>query len=161
MPHMCIDDDEHNTDNNFLLLFADIGILPNLLDGLNDVDVLHIALDSGPDVRWKCAPASPWDGALHSPVRLLVCFRRLQTYAGSAVTVMTVQSSMGVATWTFCPLSQTCALTQGCFAVAVWRKRDQSSHRTPQHTKVVGTVCSVREWSSECCLFRSQAHDRM
>ena len=38
------DDDEHNTDNNFLLLFADIGIMPNLLDGLNDVDVLHIAL---------------------------------------------------------------------------------------------------------------------
>ena len=38
------DDDEHNTDNNFLLLFADIGILPYLLDGLNDDDVLHIAL---------------------------------------------------------------------------------------------------------------------
>ena len=38
------DEDEHNTDNNFLLLFADIGIMPNLLDGLNDVDVLHIAL---------------------------------------------------------------------------------------------------------------------
>ena len=38
------DDDEHNTDSNFLLLFADIGILPNLLDDLNDVDVLHIAL---------------------------------------------------------------------------------------------------------------------
>ena len=38
------DEDEHNTDNNFLLLFADIGITPNLLDGLNDVDVLHIAL---------------------------------------------------------------------------------------------------------------------
>ena len=31
------DDDEHNTDSNFLLLFADIGIMPNLLDGLNDV----------------------------------------------------------------------------------------------------------------------------
>ena len=38
------DDDEHNTDNNFLLLFADIGIMPNLLDGLDDVDVLNIAL---------------------------------------------------------------------------------------------------------------------
>ena len=38
------DDDEHNTDRNFLLLFADIGIMPNLLDGLTDVDVLHIAL---------------------------------------------------------------------------------------------------------------------
>ena len=38
------DDDEHNTDSSFLLLFADIGILPNLLDGLTDVDVLHIAL---------------------------------------------------------------------------------------------------------------------
>ena len=38
------DDDEHNTDSNFLLLFADIGIMPNLLDGLTDVDVLHIAL---------------------------------------------------------------------------------------------------------------------
>ena len=38
------DDDEHNTDSNFLLLFADIGIMPTLLDGLTDVDVLHIAL---------------------------------------------------------------------------------------------------------------------
>ena len=38
------DDDKHNADNNFLLLFADIGIMPNLLDGLTDVDVLHIAL---------------------------------------------------------------------------------------------------------------------
>ena len=37
------DDDEHNTDSNFLLLFADIGIMPTLLDGLTDVDVLHIA----------------------------------------------------------------------------------------------------------------------
>ena len=41
------DDDEHNTDNNFLLLFADIGIAPTLLDGLTDVDVLHIALGCG------------------------------------------------------------------------------------------------------------------
>ena len=38
------DDDEHNTDSNFLFLFADIGIMPTLLDGLTDVDVLHIAL---------------------------------------------------------------------------------------------------------------------
>ena len=38
------DDDEHNTDSNFLLLFADIGIMPTLLEGLTDVDVLHIAL---------------------------------------------------------------------------------------------------------------------
>ena len=38
------DDDEHNTDSNFLLLFADIGIMPTLPDGLTDVDVLHIAL---------------------------------------------------------------------------------------------------------------------
>ena len=38
------DDDEHNTDSNFLLLFADIGIMPTLLDGLTDVDALHIAL---------------------------------------------------------------------------------------------------------------------
>ena len=38
------DEEEHNTDNNFLLLFADIGLMPNLLDGLNDVDVVHIAL---------------------------------------------------------------------------------------------------------------------
>ena len=37
------DDDEHNTDSNFLLLFADIGIMPTLLEGLTDVDVLHIA----------------------------------------------------------------------------------------------------------------------
>ena len=32
-------DDEHNTDNSFLLLFVDIGIAPTLL-----VTVLHIAL---------------------------------------------------------------------------------------------------------------------
>ena len=37
-------DDEHNTDSSFLLLFVDIGIAPTLLDGLTDVDVLHIAL---------------------------------------------------------------------------------------------------------------------
>ena len=44
------DDDEHNTDSNFLLLFADIGIMPTLLDGLTDVDVLHIALAA--DLPW-------------------------------------------------------------------------------------------------------------
>ena len=38
------DDDEHNTDNNFLLLFADFGITPTLLEGLTEVDVLHTAL---------------------------------------------------------------------------------------------------------------------
>ena len=38
------DDDEHNTDNNFLLLFADIDITPTWLEGLTEVDVLHIAL---------------------------------------------------------------------------------------------------------------------
>ena len=38
------DDDEHNTDNNFLLLFADVAITPTLLEGLTEVDVLHIAL---------------------------------------------------------------------------------------------------------------------
>ena len=38
------DDDEHNTDNNFLLLFADIAITPTLLEGVTEVDVLHIAL---------------------------------------------------------------------------------------------------------------------
>ena len=38
------DDDEHNTDSNFLLLFADVDITPTLLEGLTDVDVLHIAL---------------------------------------------------------------------------------------------------------------------
>ena len=38
------DDDEHNTDSNFLLLFADVGIVPTLLEGLSEVDVLHIAL---------------------------------------------------------------------------------------------------------------------
>ena len=41
------DDDEHNTDNNFLLLFADVDITPTLLEGLSEVDVLHIALDAG------------------------------------------------------------------------------------------------------------------
>ena len=37
-------DDEHNTDNNFLLLFADVDITPTLLEGLSEVDVFHIAL---------------------------------------------------------------------------------------------------------------------
>ena len=38
------DADEHNTDSNFLLLFADVGITPTLLEGLTEVDVLHKAL---------------------------------------------------------------------------------------------------------------------
>ena len=38
------DDDEHNTDNNFLLLFADVDIAPEMLAGLSEVDVLYIAL---------------------------------------------------------------------------------------------------------------------
>ena len=38
------DDGEHNTDKNFLLLFADVGITPTLLEGLTKVDILHIAL---------------------------------------------------------------------------------------------------------------------
>ena len=38
------DDAEHNTDSNFLFLFADIGIMPILLECLTEVDVLHIAL---------------------------------------------------------------------------------------------------------------------
>ena len=38
------DDDEHNTDNNFLFLFADVDITPTLLEGLSEVDVLHIAI---------------------------------------------------------------------------------------------------------------------
>ena len=38
------DDDEHYTDSNFLLLFADVGITPTLLEGLTEVDVLHIGL---------------------------------------------------------------------------------------------------------------------
>ena len=38
------DDDEHNTDSSFFLLFAGIGIMPTLLEDLTEVDVLHIAL---------------------------------------------------------------------------------------------------------------------
>ena len=38
------DDVEHNTDNNFLLLFADVDITPTLLEGLSEVDVLRIAI---------------------------------------------------------------------------------------------------------------------
>ena len=38
------DDDEHNTDSNFLLLIADVDITPTLLEGLSEVEVLHIAL---------------------------------------------------------------------------------------------------------------------
>ena len=37
------DDDEHNTDNNFLLLFADVDITPTLLARLSEIDVLRIA----------------------------------------------------------------------------------------------------------------------
>ena len=32
------------SDSNFLLLFADVDITPTLLEGLTEVDVLHIAL---------------------------------------------------------------------------------------------------------------------
>ena len=42
------DDDEHNTDSSFLLLFADVGITPTLLEGLTEVDILHIALADSP-----------------------------------------------------------------------------------------------------------------
>ena len=38
------DDDEHNTDHNVLLCFANIAITPTLLEGLSEVDVVHIAL---------------------------------------------------------------------------------------------------------------------
>ena len=38
------DDDEHNTDNNFLLLFADVAITPTLLEALTEFDVLHKTL---------------------------------------------------------------------------------------------------------------------
>ena len=38
------DDDEHNTDNMFFLLFADVDITPTLLEGLTEVDVPRIAL---------------------------------------------------------------------------------------------------------------------
>ena len=52
------DDDEHNTDKHFLLLFADVDITPTLLEGLTEVDVLHIALGcrfrSGYFSRFRC-----------------------------------------------------------------------------------------------------------
>ena len=38
------DDGERNTDSNFLLLFADVDIVPTLLEDLTEVDVLHKAL---------------------------------------------------------------------------------------------------------------------
>ena len=38
------DDDEHNTDNNFHLLFADVDITPTLLAGPSEIDVPRIAL---------------------------------------------------------------------------------------------------------------------
>ena len=38
------DDEEHNTDNNLQLLFADVDSTPTLLAGLSEVDVLHTAL---------------------------------------------------------------------------------------------------------------------
>ena len=38
------DDDEHNTGNNFLLLFADVDISPTLLEGPSEVDVLYFPI---------------------------------------------------------------------------------------------------------------------
>ena len=38
------DDDEHNTDNNFFLLSADVEITLTLFEGLSEIDVPHIAL---------------------------------------------------------------------------------------------------------------------
>ena len=55
------DDDEHNTVNNFLLLFADIAVTPILLEGLTEVDVLHIALGCrfAPDIFTVSQQLSP------------------------------------------------------------------------------------------------------
>ena len=62
------DDDEHNTDNNFLLLFADIAITPTLLEGLSEVDVLHIAFGcrSALDIFTISQQLSPTPG--HEPL---------------------------------------------------------------------------------------------
>ena len=60
------DDDEHNTDSNFLLLFADVGITPTLLDGLTEVNVLHIPLVAD----------SPWTYSRfrsNIPLHLIMC----------------------------------------------------------------------------------------
>ena len=65
------DDDEHNTDNNFLLLFTDVGITPTLLEGLTEVDVLHIGCRFALDIFTisQQPPSTPNQEPLpHDPV---------------------------------------------------------------------------------------------
>ena len=51
--------------------------------------------------------------------------------------------------------------SQVFFAMAVCRKRDQTSHRAPLYTKVVAIACLLRGWSIEFYLFCSRAGPRM
>ena len=74
-------------------------------------EVRHVVLQRAPQVPMCAGSVSRRRRGMEHftwPVRLLVCFRRLQTFAGSAV-----------ATWTHCPLSRSCALDQVYFAVVV------------------------------------------
>ena len=68
------DDDEHNTGNNFFLLFADVHITPTLLEGQSEVEVLHtalgckVALDNF-TISQQCCPSpdlEPFDAVLES-----------------------------------------------------------------------------------------------
>ena len=64
------DDDEHNTGNKFLLLFADVDTTPTLFEGLSEVDDLHIALGCrfALDIFTISQQHSPTPG--HEPVPL-------------------------------------------------------------------------------------------
>ena len=52
------DDDEHNTDSNFLLLFADVGITPTLLEDIT-VDIFTISQRHSPTPDHEPLPHDP------------------------------------------------------------------------------------------------------
>ena len=72
------DGDAHNTGSNFVLLFADIGIMSTLLEGLTDVDVLHIALGCRFvldifTISQQYSPALDHEQLPHDPELFLFC----------------------------------------------------------------------------------------
>ena len=87
------DDDEHNTDNKFLLLFADVAITPTLLEGLTVVDVLHVALVA--DSPWIFSRfrsniplhliSSHFLTILSTPHLEHVCYTRLMTFTTASL----------------------------------------------------------------------------
>ena len=59
------DDDEHNTDNKFLLLFADVDITSTLHEGLTEIDVLHKAF--GSTISQQYSPTPDHETLPHDP----------------------------------------------------------------------------------------------